>query len=57
VELSEAQLAATSARIAGAQARYEELMRHSILDYQTGSLGAGPPPDGTQPPLKFSMAH
>jgi len=38
LELSEAQLSATTARIAAASARYDELIRQSMLDYQTGSL-------------------
>lgn len=38
VELTDAQLAATSAQIAEANARYDELFQQSILDYQTGVL-------------------
>ncbi len=38
VELTDAQLAATSAGIALAGARYDALVQRAILDYQTGSL-------------------
>jgi outer membrane protein len=38
VELTDAQLAATSAGIALAGARYDTLVQRAILDYQTGSL-------------------
>ena len=38
VELSQAQLGLTSAQITNTNARYEYLIRRSLLDYQTGSL-------------------
>ena len=38
VELNDAQVNATSAQIAEANARYDELIQRSILDYQTGTL-------------------
>jgi outer membrane protein len=38
VELTEAQLNATSARIAEANARYDEFIQRAILDYQTGAV-------------------
>jgi outer membrane protein len=38
VELTDAQLSATSAQIAEANARYDELIQQSILDYQVGNL-------------------
>jgi outer membrane protein len=38
VELSDAQVNATSAQIADANARYDELIEQAILDYQTGVL-------------------
>jgi outer membrane protein len=38
VELSDAQVNATSAQIADANARYDELIQQAILDYQTGVL-------------------
>jgi outer membrane protein len=38
VELSQAQLSLTSAQITHTNARYEYLIRRSLLDYQTGTL-------------------
>jgi outer membrane protein len=38
VELTDAQLSATSAAIGEANARYDTLVQRAILDYQTGSL-------------------
>ena len=38
VELTDAQVNATSARIADANARYDVLIQRSLLDYQTGGL-------------------
>jgi outer membrane protein len=38
VELTDAQVNATSAQIADANARYDELIQQSILNYQTGSM-------------------
>jgi outer membrane protein len=38
VELTDAQLSATSAGIAAANARFDTLIQRAILDYQTGSL-------------------
>jgi outer membrane protein len=38
VELTDAQLSATSAQIAEANARYDELIQQSILEYQIGNL-------------------
>ena len=38
IELNDAQLNATSARIAEASARYEVLVQASLLDYETGHL-------------------
>jgi outer membrane protein len=38
VELNDAQVNATSAQIAEANARYDELVQRAILDYQTGTL-------------------
>ena len=38
VELTDAQVNATSAQIADANARYGELIQRAILDYQTGVL-------------------
>ena len=38
VELSQAQLNLTSAEIGHASARYEYLLRRSLLDYQAGAL-------------------
>ena len=38
VELSQAQLSLTSAEITHTNARYESLIRRSLLDYQTGTL-------------------
>ena len=38
VELSDAQVNATSAQIADANARYDEFIQRAVLDYQTGAL-------------------
>jgi outer membrane protein len=38
VELSDAQVNATSAQIAEANARYDTLLQRAILDYQIGAL-------------------
>jgi outer membrane protein len=44
VELSQAQLELTSARIAQTNARYEVLIQEANVNYQTGSLSNGQPP-------------
>jgi outer membrane protein len=43
VELSQAQLALTSAQIAATGARYDVLLKQSALNYEIGALGSVPP--------------